>query len=51
MCGPAGQRGANDVPNINDRNARFTRQLDRAYGGATAEIEATLERGAALPDR
>lgn len=38
-----------DVDYINDRNAHFNKKIERAFGAATAEIKANLERGTALP--
>jgi hypothetical protein len=43
-------RADKDVDYINDRNAHFNKKIQRAFGAATAEIKANLERGTALPD-
>ncbi|PSC68358.1 peptidyl-prolyl cis-trans isomerase CYP19-3 [Micractinium conductrix] len=43
-------RADKDVDYINDRNAHFNAKIERAFGTATAEIKANLERGTALPD-
>lgn len=40
-----------DVDYINDRNEKFNKRIDRAFGQHTKEIKANLERGTALPDR
>lgn len=38
-------RDDKDVDYINDRNAHFNAKIQRAFGAATAEIKANLERG------
>lgn len=43
-------RADKDVDYINERNAHFNKKIERAFGAATAEIKANLERGTALPD-
>ena len=40
-----------DVDSINDRNAKFNKKAERAFGKYTVETKANLERGTALPDR
>lgn len=40
-----------DVDYINDRNEKFNKRIERAFGQHTKEIKANLERGTALPDR
>jgi pre-mRNA-splicing factor SYF2 len=44
-------RDNRDVDSINDRNAKFNKKAERAFGKFTVETKANLERGTALPDR
>lgn len=43
-------REGGDVDFINQRNAFFNKQVERALGPYSKEIKANLERGTALPD-
>jgi cyclophilin family peptidyl-prolyl cis-trans isomerase len=43
-------RDDDDVDYINDRNAKFNKKIERAFGEFTKETKANLERGSALPD-
>ena len=42
------QKAGADVDFINERNMRFNRKIDAAYGKYTTEIKQNLERGTAI---
>ena len=42
------EKAGTDVDFINERNMRFNRKIDRAYGQFTTEIKQNLERGTAV---
>jgi pre-mRNA-splicing factor SYF2 len=42
------EKASNDIDYINERNMRFNRKIDSAYGRFTTEIKQNLERGTAV---
>ena len=42
------EKAGADVDFINERNMRFNRKIDTAYGKYTTEIKQNLERGTAV---
>lgn len=42
------QKAGADVDFINEKNMRFNRKIDAAYGKYTTEIKQNLERGTAI---